>query len=256
MLWITRQWYESHAIKLHVEEDHIILNETRFDLATVKKRSDFRAFTRYVFPLRQSIEQRTTQDTRGGSHSYPYPFKMFDIFSLSNISKLVPEEMAEMSFFYMACSISVVFFPESTNFKDALIMVPRANDQNTPFEVTTSNDGVIVPYKADEFFPEDFPKNHFLPKCEVTSEKTTVDQAGVKINFQYKNVEGLEVAVPDFKATVQSDKGYISHRKFDVKNGKGWFRFYPLGLGKGETVSIKVGIGKFTDVASINLTTE
>lgn len=256
MLWLRRQLFSSHAVILHVEEDKFILNETEFKLEDLRRRSDFRSFSRYIFPLKQTNEPRSINDATGGTHSYPIAYRPFDAFSMTFNSKNTPFEMSEMSWFHISESVSFIFYPNSTNFKDALCIADRAQDQHTPFEVTTMVDGEKVQYTADQVFERDMPKNHFLPQCVLSSEKSVVGQAGIKIDFQYKDVEGNEVETPNFYATTKSDKGYLSHSKFPVKGGKGSFRFYPLGLPKGETVDIQVGIGKFTDVASITLTTE
>jgi len=256
MLWIRQQVTSSNVIKLHVEEEKVILNDKEYLLADIKSRSDFRPFVRYIFPLKQTNDVRTIKDEFGGSHWYPYGFKVMEAFSHSANSKNTPGEIAEFSLYHMCAGVSFVFYPESTNFKDALCIVETPMDKNTPFEVTTLKDGEIVQYNADEAFLPDFPKNHFLPKCELTASSNIVGQGGIQVDFQYKDVSRNIVPVPSFYATVKSDKGYISHRKFHVVDGKGSFRFYPLGLTSQEISTIQVGIGKFTDVASIHLTVE
>lgn len=256
MLWITQQVTSSNAIKLHIEEEKVILNEKEYFLSDIKKRSDFRPFVRYILPLKQTHDVRTVKDDFGGNHWYPYGFKVMEAFSHAANSKNTPGEIAEFSLYHMWANVSFVFYPESTNFKDALCIVGTPMDKNTPFEVTTLEDGEIVQYNADEAFLTDLPKNQFLPKCELKSATNLVGQGGIQVNFQYKDVYGNAIDVPSFSATVKSDKGYISHRKIDVINGKGSFRFYPLGLTSKETATIQVGIGKFTDVASIQLTVE
>lgn len=253
MLWIRKQRHGFWAIKLHVEDDFICLNERVFRLDQLKSRNDFRSFVRFIFPMRQGSDSRTIEDAHGGRHFYPHALKFFDQFSMTYNSKVTPEDMAELEFNYFCTSISVFFYPETQSFKDALFLVSAPDDPNTPFEITTTdNNGKMVPYLVDELFDSDIPRNHFLPKCEVTASKDVVDKAGTKITFTYKDIKG-EAQKINFKATAKSDSGYISHRKFNVVDGVGSFYFFPMGLSKGEDIKIQIGIGNFTEVVSIDL---
>lgn len=251
--------YPRHAysiIDIHVEEDIIIVNETEHKLEELKARSDFRHFCRYLFPLanhgRTNIDNYVSVEVDGESRliykpiGAPLAFERY-----SNSFNTKHTEFPQYT--HLNCPISMVFYPETQNFKDALLTVTRQSEGTwIPLTITTTDSqGNKIPYEPDYEGP--LPKNdHLMPKCLLTADSNTVSSSGTTLNFKYRNINAEDVDV-DFIATAKCDKGYVSHSKFDVKSGLGSFKFIPLGLESGETVKVQVGIGKYTDICNVEL---
>lgn len=254
--------YPRHAyavIDMHVEENLLIVNGTQYNLEDFKNRKDFRDFCRYMIILsnfgKSDPANYVSVETDGETRllykpiATPLPFERY-----SNSFNTKFSEFPQ--YIHINYPISIVFYPETKNFKDALITVTRQSEGTwVPLTITTKNsEGNIVPYEPDYEGP--LPTNeHLLPKCLLAAETETVSSAGIDITFKYRNINSEDVDV-NFTATAKSDKGYISHSKFDVINGIGTFKFIPLGLSSGEVVKVQVGIGKYTDVCNMELIVE
>lgn len=237
-------------IKVHVTENEFTFNGTTFTLDQLKQSREFRPFCSLVFPLSNIF--KTGVKVKVGENELSY-FKSsvlnpFDQHVQSYVSKNKYLNHLHPS---LDLAVSVLFYPETKNFKDAVLVIIKQED-HVPLEVTTTdNTGNVITYVPDEEGPH-IP-NSGIPKCLLTSDKDNVDQSGTTLQFTYRDINSVEQYV-DFEATVKSDKGYVSHSKFDVKSGKGTFKFIPLGLSSGEQIKVQVGIGKYTDVVSKVLT--
>lgn len=235
-------------IKIHITENEFTFNDRTFSLNELKSRNDFRPFCNFVFPLYNFFKIGVKTDS--GDYFRVKVSNPFDSFTESYNSKYKYLNHLHPA---LDMPVSIMFFPESKNFKDALLVILKQDDF-VPLEVTTTDDsGKIVPYVPDYTGP--YLPYSVLPKCLLASEKTTVDQTGTTVTFTYRNLNEINEYV-DFEATARTNKGYISHSKFDVKLGTGTFKFIPLGLSSGEKVTIDAGIGKYTRVASIDLVVE
>ena len=132
-----------NAINLHVEEDRIILNEQEHLLEDLKKRTDFRSFSKIVFPLKQtSITPRTIEDSFGGNHSYSYSLDPFDIFTLTAETKNSQIEFSKRE--HLDCTVQFIFYPHTQNFKDAVLSLCKPVDLNIPISVTTSQEDQVL----------------------------------------------------------------------------------------------------------------
>ena len=251
--------YAYSILDIHVEENILNINGTEYQLEDIKSRMDFRSFCLYVFPLsnlgKSNLENYIKIDVEGESrllykpNAVPLPFERY-----SNSYNTKFSEFPQ--YIHINCPISVVFYPETKNFRDALMIVTRQSEGTwVPLTITTTDSqGNKIPYEPDYEGP--LPTNeHLLPKCLLTADSTTVSSTGKTLNFKYRNINAEDIDV-DFTATAKCNKGYISHSKFDVKSGRGSFKFIPLGLDSGEKVKVQVGIGKYTDICNLELTVE
>jgi len=253
--------YPRHSnivMRMHVAENVFTLNGRNFLLSDIKSRNDFRSFCRFVFPfstLKGSFHDPTFAE-RIVSNNVEYHFDKpaplavpFERYSQTYNSKF--SEFPDIP--VLNCPLSIIFYPETQNFKDALLIVTRQDDI-VPLEITIDDNGQKVPYVPEYEGP--LPVNeHLLPKCTLIAENATVSYNGTTLIFTYNDIFGVPKLV-DFTATVKTDKGYVSHNKFDVVSGVGKFKFIPLGLSSGEKVKIQVGIGKYTDICNTELTVE
>jgi hypothetical protein len=230
-------------IKIHVTENEFTFNNKVYYLNELKTRNDFRPFCNIVFPLTNFFKIGVKTDA--GDYFKSQPANSFDSFTQSYNSKYKYLNHLHPA---LDMPVSVMFFPETKNFKEALLVVLKQDDF-VPIEVTTTdNSGKIIPYIPDYEGP--YLPYSVLPKCLL--EVVDSDSSGTTLQFTYRDLNSVEQHV-DFEATARTNKGYISHTKFDVKSGKGTFKFIPLGLSKGEKVTIDAGIGKYTRVASIDV---
>lgn len=247
---ITDAKKSNSEIKIHVTENELTFNGTTFLLEELKKSKEFKPFCNIVFPLSNIFKTGVKVEVDGKELVYfkPNTLNYFDSHVQSYVSKNKYLNHLHPS---LDMPMSVLFYPETKNFKDALLTVLQQED-HVPFEVTTTDkSGNIIPYVPDYVGP------HILysgvPKCLLTADKDIVDQTGTSLEFTYRDINSVEQLV-NFEASVKTDKGYISHNKFDVVNGKGYLKFIPLGLISGEKVKIQIGMGKYTEVASKILT--
>jgi hypothetical protein len=244
----------NNAIDLHVENDRIVINEQEHLLSDVKARTDFRPYCKMTFPLKQtSVDQRTIQDAQGGSHSYPYSLPPFDIFTHTAESKYTQYELS--LFTHHIYDVSFMFFPHHNTFKDAVLCVLATTDPNVPFNITTKNNEDIVPYIPDKTITEITGwADNIYPKCSLylLNTATVNDQTVHTLEFVYNDLDETPV-VCDFTATVKSNKGYLSHQKLDVVDGKAQFKYIPFGLDPTDKADIQVGIGKYSYIAKLTV---
>jgi len=236
-------------IKVHVESDKFTFNGTTFLLEDLKKSPEFRQFCNFAFPLSNYLKAGHKVEGTNAVYWTASVGKPFDTFaqSFNTKSKI-------LNHFYpmFDMPVSILFYPETKNFKDAHLTVIK-QDNHVPFEVTTTNDnGEKIPYVPDYEGP--YVPNYVLPKCLLTS-SATVPKDGTIVSFTYRDFNSVEQYV-NFNASIKTDKGYISHNKLDVINGKASFKFIPLGLSSGEKVTIQAGIGRFSNVGKIELIVE
>ena len=240
----------TNAIILHVEEDRIVLNEREHSLYDIKARSDFRPYCKFVYPLKQtSIDQRVIEDSLSGKHSYPYSQNPFDVFSYTSESKLSQHEVEQL--ILSSTEVSFLFYPNTKNFKDAVLTILKSSDTNVPLKVTTLDENKnIIDYVPDKVIKDNI--TSVAPKCtlEVVETKTANRLPVSIIEFTYNDLEGNFIEC-DFPAYVKASCGYISHRKIYVKNGKARFKYIPMGVESGEKSQIQVGIGKYSIVTKI-----
>ena len=237
------------AINIHVEADKFTFNGTTFLLDDLKKSPEFRPFCNFAFPLSNYLKVGNRVPDTDKVFWTPSLGKPFDTFAQSFNTK---SKMLNHFYPMFDMPVSVLFYPETKNFKDAQLTVIKQDD-HVPFEVTTTNDkGEKVPYVPDYEGP--YIPNYVLPKCLLAS-SPTVPKDGTIVSFTYRDLNSVEQSV-NFEASIKTDKGYISHNKVDVVNGKASFKFIPLGLSSGEKVTIQAGIGRFTNVAKLELTVE
>ena len=237
------------AINIHVEEDKFIFNDTTFLLDDLKNSPEFRPFCNFAFPLSNMFKVLIRVENTDLVYYKSALAKPFDTFSQSfnTKSKFLNHFHPTLDF-----PVTILFYPETKNFKDAHLTVIKQDD-HVPFEVTTTNDnGEKVPYVPDYDGP--YIPNYVLPKCLLAS-SPTVPKDGTIVSFTYRDLNSVEQSV-NFEASIKTDKGYISHNKIDIVNGKASFKFIPLGLSSGEKVTIQAGIGRFTNVAKLELTVE
>jgi hypothetical protein len=260
-LWlnkITNQNAPTDVIKIHITEDMIDVNDTVITLEQLKARSDFRSFSRFVFPLRSNpdvTKARMMKDSLGGNHFFPLGMMPFEIFAASNVSKVSPYEYSR-STLLTNMMISLVFYPETQNMKQALLIVTEPRSPHTPLIITTTNaDGEVIDYPVTKRL-EAMSRTEFVPKCTLTCASDQVSSKGMEMTFTYLDIDGMPTTLSEpFEATVKTDAGYISHSKITVgADGTAKFTFMPLALNMGDKPTIQVGIGKYTDVASKTLT--
>jgi len=238
-------------IKIHVTETSITINSEPFEktytLDDLNMRNDFRDFCLMMFPLSNIGKIQMRDDNLNVYYKSP-SIPPFDAFSQSynSKSKYLSHLQAGTNF-----PICVMFYPETKNFKEAVLIVQKQKD-NVPFKITTTNSkGEIIDYSPDYEGP--YISNRLLPKCELRAENIVVNKNDqLEIEFIYKNMDSIEMEI-NFHATVKTDKGYISHSKIDVKHGRGKFKFIPLGLDSGEKATIECGIGKYTSLCDISI---
>jgi hypothetical protein len=256
---ITDAKRSNSAISIHVEDDKFTFNEKTFSLDDLRKRNEFKDFVDYVFPLSNTykIANRIydnkgvpSKDTNGNDLMY-YTSSVIEPFDAYAQSFNTKNHYLNTLLVNMDMPVHVYFYPETRTFKDALLVVMKQDD-HVPFSITTTDaQGNVVPYVPNYEGP--YVPNFVLPKCEVTSNLDYVTSSGITLTFKYKDINGVFQPV-DCEATAKSDKGYLSHSKFDVKGGFGTFKFIPLGLDVGEEVKIQVGMGKYTNIGSKILT--
>ena len=247
---LTDTKHRSNALlKIHVTEDNISINDKIFNLDELKTKNDYRSFCNIVFPLGNMFKIVTRLEKDG--QLFPYynspVLEPFDSYTQSYNSK---SKYLNHLFPALDMPVSILFYPETKNFKDALLVILKQED-HVPLEVTTTdNSDKVIPYVPDYEGP--YISYSVLPKCLLSSELDIVSNEGTTLHFTYRDINSVEQNV-NFVATAKCDKGYVSHSKFDVKEGKGSFKFIPLGLSSGEKVKIQVGIGKYTNIVSKTL---
>lgn len=242
----------SYATIVHVEEDRIVINEKEFLLSDLTSRSDFNSYCKFVFPFKQlSPEtQRKITDENGGQHFYPVVINTFDIFGFTYHTKLKQDEFG--SFQLSPIVVSMIFYPHSTNFKDALLTIIAPGDDNTPFRVTTKNlSGEIIDYVPDQILTDT--KILASPKCVLSVASVNDDSLKSQtIKFTYRDVKGIEQKT-NFEAKVRASAGYLSHREISVVDGEAIFKWIPLGLSPGTKAEIQIEIGKYTRVCFLTV---
>lgn len=249
MLKLYTHFRLEYPLVMNVMDNTLFINKHVFHLEDLKKRNDFRPFCRYVF----SMKQIPFVGPKGQivPHDFVWNYEGKDILILpiaepfERYSTTYNSKHNNYEPNYFVNVVSVVFYPETKNFKDAMILIPKAKD-GVPQEIMIADDEKgTIPYVPDFEGPL-LDNQHLLPKCLLDGDET-VDIGGGIYEFTYRNIDGVPVSV-DFQATAKTDKGYISHQKFDVVKGKGRFKFIPFGLDKGEVATVQVGIGKYSDV--------
>lgn len=245
----------NNAINLHVEENRIVLNEREHLLADIKSRTDFLPYCKMAFPLKQtSSDQRTIQDAFGGHHSYPFSLNPFDLFTHTSETKYNQHELS--LFTHQSYDVAFIFFPHHTNFKDAILSVLGKTDPNVPFNITTKDaNGNIVPYVPSRIVTEiDGWADYIYPKCSLNVVNTSTEngQTVHTLEFTYKDLDETSINC-DFPAYVKTTKGYVTHRRIDVVNGKAQFKYIPLGLNSTEKANIQVGIGKYSFISTLTV---
>lgn len=240
----------SNAIIVHIEEDNLTINEKQFFLSDITSRNDFTKYCKFVFPFKQLSpeSQRTIEDSYGGKHFYPLVINTFDILGFTHNTKLNSEEFGSTQLYPIV--VSLLFYPHSTNFKNALLSIIRPSDPNTPFSVTTKDSkGNIVDYIPDKILTD--MKTRAKPKCTLTSIKNENNPLKSQtITFQYRDVDSVKHPI-NFKAKVKASAGYITHREINVVDGEATFTWIPLGLASGEKAEIQIEIGRYTDICSL-----
>lgn len=245
----------NNAVNLHVEEDRIILNEREHLLSEIKSRTDFRSYSKIVFPLKQtSIEQRTISDQFGGTHYYPYSLNPFDLFTYTAETKYSQHEVSLIT--NESYEISFIFFPHHINFKDAILCVTNVTDTNVPFNITTTDsDNNIIPYVPNRTITQiNSWDDYIYPKCTLEVIDTVIENnlPVTTIEFTYKDLDSNFIS-SNFNAYIRNTKGYVSHRKLEVVNGKARFKYIPLGLSSEEKSLIQVGIGRYSFITTIEI---
>lgn len=240
----------SYATIVHIEEERIVVNEKEFLLSELKSRNDFNSYCKFVFPFKQTSpeNQRTIEDKNGGKHFYPLVINTFDILGFTQNTKLNQEEFGSSQLY--SINISVLFYPHSTNFKDAALLIIKPSDPNTPFKVTTlDSQNKVIDYIPDKILTDTNVRAN--PKCILTSEVNNNDPLKSQtIKFIYQDVDGIKHNV-NFKAKVKASAGYITHREINVVDGEATFTWIPLGLSSGEKAEIQIEIGRYTDICSL-----
>jgi len=247
MLWIQKSSRMSNmeTIILEIQDKRMLFNDHEILWDDLAKRSDFRPFVRYVWPMKETFDRRIWRQAPDGEfYGCPSPHVAYDLFGFTAQSKLT---MAEWNIFTDSLGpiwLTCIIYPHSTCFKDSIITLTVPRDQKAPISYDMEPSRIFEDKRVMV--------TDWVPKCSLECAKKTVTQKGEEITFKYADHEG-NFHPASFKAQVKTDKGYVSHQEIDVVDGIGKFRFIPLGLEKPDKVKIQVGIGKFTDVASITL---
>jgi len=263
MFWLRTKSYSDSSINLHVEEDKIVLNQKEFSYQTLLNRKDIRCFSRVIFPLLPGSTKFVDDDVK-----YPETKDFLDIFNDTYVSKMLLLDYVKNwnpgIFWNLSVPISFIKYPETTNFKNGLMIVtkPVVTDYSPKVNciITTKDESNTivncVPDRSIDEYPDQYDlTDDFLPKCTLTGDNTISASSfsGIELTFTYKNVNGLAQSVA-CSGEIKADKGYITHRKFSTNNGIFSFKFIPLGLNVGEITKVQVGLGKYTDVVSKTIT--
>lgn len=232
-------------LDIHVDADSITINNTTYTLTQLKARNDFRPFCLMLFTL-SNLGKVAIHTDSGDVYYKTTTLNPIEAFSQSWVSKnKYLYHLQPLQNF----PVSMMFYPETKTMTDALLLVQKQSD-HVPFSVTIDQEGEKIKYIPD--YEGVYISNKTLPKCKLESNNSMVPPDGVDLTFTYRDLNGNNKDV-SFTATAKSDKGYISHSKFEVTDGIGKFKFLPLGLSSGEVVKIQSGIGKYTDVCSVEL---
>lgn len=248
MLWIQKNKGMSNmeTVILEIQDKRMMFNDHEILWDNLTKRSDFRPFVRYVWPMKETFDKRIWRKAPDGEfYGCPAPHVAYDLFGFTTQSKL---SLSEWNIFtdslgpiYLTC----IIYPHSTSFKDSILTLTVPPEPKAP--VTYDMEPTRVFEEGKQIMRSDW-----QPKCTLECPKKTIPQKGEEITFTYKDHEG-NFHPASFKAQVKTNKGFVSHQEIDVVEGIGKFKFIPLGLDKPDEVKIQVGIGKFSDVASIKL---
>lgn len=239
------------AINIHVTETSITVNDEEYTLEYLKTKNDFRDFCLMLFPLSNLGKVGVAQNINGTEKITHYISKSlppFDAFSISYDSKSKYLSHLQPT---LNLPISMAFYPETQNMKDALLIVQKQSS-DVPFKITTTDSKKqIIDYVPD--YEGLYQPNRILPKCTLKADEVLVSTNGIELEFNYRDMNSIFRPV-NCTAVTKTNKGYVSHNKISVVNGIGRFKFIPLGLDSGEKVDVQVGIGKYSKLCNIELT--
>lgn len=234
------------ALFLRVDEEKMTINGREFLLADLQARNDFKPFCSYIFPL--SNREAKLQHGEIIYPHYPamtFPFERFSETQHNKLASIFPHLQ------HLFLPVQVVFYPDTKKFSDALVIVNQQTEDSL-IRITSSdhngNEQEINPHFSGPFSLV----NDIIPKCTLEASEM-VSTRGTTLTFKYHDRQGNFVPAT-FEATAKADKGFVSHSKFEVVDGIGKFKFIPYGLDNGEKTQIQVGIGRYTDVCSIDIT--
>jgi hypothetical protein len=263
MFWLRTKSYSDCSINLHVEEDRIVLNQKEFLYETLLNRRDIRCFSRVIFPLLPGSTKFIDDGVK-----YPETKDFLDSFNDTYVSKMSLLDYAKNwnpgIFWNLSVPISFVKYPETTNFKNGLLIVtkPVATDYSPKVNciITTKNENgdtvSYIPDRSIDEYPDQYDlTDDFLPKCTLTGNDTISvgSTSGIELTFSYRDINS-NMQFVTCSGEIKADKGYITHRKFSTNDGTFSFKFIPLGLNVGEIAKVQVGLGKYTDVVSKTVT--
>ena len=235
------------ALFIHVTPSTIEINGIITHWGDLKERG-FQPLSKFVFPLSLIRDRNNSyghlEEKEDGTQKVwdkLMPIPPFEKWSVTSNTKTV-KQLYTPSLIY---PILLFIYPETQNFLDSKLVVYKKLD-GAPWKITKlTDDGKIIDYEPAYVGPDN---GGNFPKCTLEG-PDTVDSKGGTFEFSYHDIAGKFLPI-DFEATAKVNCGYITHQTFKVTKGKGNVKFIPLGLDKGETVTLQIGIGKYTDVVS------
>jgi len=218
-----------HGIELDLEIhlEYALLNGQRLDLATLKARSDFYAFSRYVFPFYKA---------HSNENAIVSPDVGYNALGFTELTSIKIIELAHI--FKQSYPIHLIFLPESKNFLDAiwLVTVDKRIGLHSNIEAERVITPGVIPTKG-------FNRKMYTPRPVVRGPSTIRPNETVTLNYEYYNYNDVFTEC-DFKSYIKTTAGYLPHNVVQIKDGKANINFTALGLDPGDEAEIKFSIDK------------
>lgn len=219
----------SHGIDIYIkiEPEVTYINEVPITLESITSRSDFYAFSRFVFPFFKPWDKPDVIIS---------PNMGFNILGFTETTSLKVVEVANI--FKQQYPVHLFFAPETKNFLDAiwLITVDKNLGVHSNIEASEILDPAIIPTKG-------FNRKLYTPRPVVEGPDTIRPNETVKLKFEYRDYASNFHPV-NFKSYIKSNAGYLPKNIINIKDGYADVSVTALGLEPGDDITVKFGIDK------------
>lgn len=176
------------AIFLRITKEEICFNSINVTLSDLKARNDFKPFCSYMFPV--SFLSTLGQQNGNLTHmiegeeklihywvATPNPLERFAESHHNKLNNIFPHLSS------VKIVLQIVFYPETKNFEDALIILNQQTKESLIKITTLDHNGNEQPLEPDYIGPF----NVIIPKCELSMKDSKIKAKGSEIQFTYKN---------------------------------------------------------------------
>lgn len=219
----------SHGIHIdiNIEPELTKINGVPITLESIRSRSDFYAFSRYVFPFFKPWDKTDVTIS---------PNMGFNILGFTETTSLKVVEVANI--FKQQYPIHLFFAPETKSFIDAIwmITVDSLLSINSNIEAAEILEPGIIPTKG-------FNRKLYTPRPVVDGPNIIKPNETVKLRFEYRDYASVFHSV-NFKSYIKNNAGYLPKNIIDVKDGYADVSVTALGLEPGDDITVKFSIDK------------